>query len=575
MLLCLSGVQGCAQGPVAQDTDLRLVPLDRVLLVRPGEPLIVPVRPPETGEMPRRVSVRLGEREPTLASVYAVRAETAPGSAHVRWTPPPRRWSASPLRDPPAGGLPVLRIDVPEDFDPGAAGSARLRIAGSPYTLVREDPDPYTPSARQIEVWRGLLASDWMRDALDAARSSPLRRWRARLIDPQPDPPGDPDAFPDPVIEALASQLESRWRSALARVARADSMLAEDLITRLTLVVWFGDGLVVPVWSQDASDLAPLLDDMLDTGLADTEVVRRVRGWLERQPPALSWVIDDAGTTDAVTNTPASTLGLVNLTPRQRTATASLVSPGVPTAPPEIAPLVPFQTRSLVFPMKRPEDLSAPPRTQDVRVRVGAWAGTRRFVVTPVPVQPPGLMIGQSYTDWSLQRWLDAASSPDPMRATTDAISTSVRARVFRTTPPGRPPQWRVYVQARTPVGARADGDRVASVTIFLGPFHAPTAVIRLEPGTEPRIVRGTILQQSTDKPADGSLVATEQGWSASVLIPEESIEPTGLVRLAIVHQTRAGTRSSWPRPLLPWQTEPARVALDLTEWDGFPEQTR
>jgi hypothetical protein len=39
-----------------------------------------------------------------------------------------------------------------------------------------------------------------------------------------------------------------------------------------------------------------------------------------------------------------------------------------------------------------------------------------------------------------------------------------------------------------------------------------------------------------------------------------------------VVRVDGRGRRSAWPRPMLPWQDEPGRAALDTRAWGGGGE---
>ena len=57
--------------------------------------------------------------------------------------------------------------------------------------------------------------------------------------------------------------------------------------------------------------------------------------------------------------------------------------------------------------------------------------------------------------------------------------------------------------------------------------------------------------------------------WVANVPIPARCVEKDGTLRIAIERTDSRGRRTSWPRPMLPWDSEPGRVALDTKAWGG------
>jgi hypothetical protein len=58
--------------------------------------------------------------------------------------------------------------------------------------------------------------------------------------------------------------------------------------------------------------------------------------------------------------------------------------------------------------------------------------------------------------------------------------------------------------------------------------------------------------------------------WLAIVPIPDDAVENETIVRLSLTRISPSGVRSSWPRAMLPWQSEPGRLALDLGAWSGL-----
>jgi len=52
--------------------------------------------------------------------------------------------------------------------------------------------------------------------------------------------------------------------------------------------------------------------------------------------------------------------------------------------------------------------------------------------------------------------------------------------------------------------------------------------------------------------------------------LPPDAIEPGGRLRVGLTRTDATGRRTAWPRRLLPWDSEPGRLAVDLNAWDGF-----
>ena len=58
--------------------------------------------------------------------------------------------------------------------------------------------------------------------------------------------------------------------------------------------------------------------------------------------------------------------------------------------------------------------------------------------------------------------------------------------------------------------------------------------------------------------------------WHASVAIPASAIEPDGTLLIGVTRERGEGAqrrRWAWPVALLPWEEEPGRVSVTLTDW--------
>src|SRR5690606_26709274 len=55
--------------------------------------------------------------------------------------------------------------------------------------------------------------------------------------------------------------------------------------------------------------------------------------------------------------------------------------------------------------------------------------------------------------------------------------------------------------------------------------------------------------------------------WIVFVDLPQDAFEPDGTVIVGAERVGARGVRSVWPRPVLPWEEAPPRVAFDATTW--------
>jgi hypothetical protein len=609
-----------------------------VVYARPGEKLVVPVNIDEEtirrGNIPARLDsggklfaplywIGVVDRLPRRAGEVAPPPE-APEMALVtrraaEWTGKSAPWAAlaaGPSVVPGAVGTWAVVLEVPRE----AAGEG-VWLGGRKLTVRwLEEPafgGELFAGERGERVGVGGLggrgSSVWLSRALDPVRKSPLTRWRARLaagdrVDPKRDAP---DMFVDPIVEALAQQVEAQWSVGLENLARVDRAMAVSLKRRLALTADFGEGVVVPAWTLDPAGLQALLNDVLSTELTDGERARAAGGWLEMQPTAAAWVLDDAGTTDAVTGASVSSLGYVNLGAAEVAVSAfpegggsapdmNAVKPGaagvasvvaaglergeVPGGAAETRPTLPRGPRS-------PEL-----RTERVSVRVGDRELTRTVMVDALQASPPGVEVGPLIADWSLGRWLAAAAltpddhgglasvpnpGPDPIGADRVTLGRLSRELVSAEEGGGETgaTRWVLYVECLVPREAeRRDARRPTgqperpvereadAVTVFFGPFGSSRAVVRVTSD-------GTMIS-SLNPTGVGRVRISRQAdrWAAWIPVPEEALDRdgSGLLRVGVVRVDERGVRSAWPRAMLPWQKEPGRVCVDLGAWEGF-----
>ncbi|MBX3357818.1 MAG: hypothetical protein KF745_05255 [Phycisphaeraceae bacterium] len=513
----LLGASACG-GSASDRAAAGLTPMETPVLAVPERVLVVPVA--VEGPMPAngRVSLGLASSGGTVpvsveGEVFWIGAAQAPperGGAipfELAWLGPAGVWTATPASAsarPASVGTWAIVAKMP-----AMAGSSMMRLDDRAFPIQWASLGPVPGFGHQRGSEPGirtelLRESEWLRRALGKASRSPASRWRARLVEANLGMRGPATLalFPDRVIEALAMQSEGLWSAGLSRLQAIDPDLALRLRWRLGTVLSFdepmtgsapaagaagigavgGPGIAAPAWQVEGAGLAPLLRDLTDSTLPPTEVAARARGWLDLQPPALVWVIDDCGAGDGVTRPLRPSIGIANLTmapmvvgiPRQTGAGAPdlvtvppvgvtrllLQTPLVHTGPP-IAGLAPLD-RSAV----------AESRTTTVELRVGDIPITRVVAARALRVSPPGLSIGPLRPDWTMSGWMsigaqpadegadrvpDARMSPDwatGVLLSKDQQAPSILSGAFgRSVMPDelRAARWVVYVECRRP----------------------------------------------------------------------------------------------------------------------------
>lgn len=504
-----------------------------------------------------RVSARLdsGGTVQVRAARLVVEAVLEPAGEGTRrhsWLPTPGVWTSSPITRERDGTLAdqrgttrVLVIDMPSE----AAGTELLvcgrRVPINWITPASADsPEGFWEPTltRAAAVSPSFSALEWPES------TTPLGRWRHRLLTDglRPALLDSPaiKRFEDPVVEAWASQNEARWAAALERLALENPELAGRLRQRLTDVVEFAEGVVAPAWPTDHVSMDRLLADLLDPGLDAPRRASRAEAWIEDQPAAVAWIIDDAGVAEAALARPLVSVGVANLTERATLAWASTEE----SAPAQPIPLAPWSSRMV--------RAVAPGEGGVVRIHVGAWSRELPVATGTIPVEPPGVVIGAFLPDFAMADFLENARPPAPRETWATAALLDAR-----TAPRGN--DFELYVECRFPEGMEP-GVRDA-VRVYLGPTPAPRSILKID-------ATGAISEEArradlVPTPPPPRVQVARDRWSFRVQIPREAIEADGTLRLGMTRTDPLGRRQAWPRPMLPWQTDPGRVMLNTKAW--------
>lgn len=548
----------------AVPSSLIVVPIDPGWVFRPEEAT--------TGVLDdgRRLTLRFFRVNTDSIAPFEAR-----GPRHQGWLPTPAVWSVTSVEVPGTSApvttsTPVMAIEFP-----ATPGGRFLDVAGkrwsvnwvvSPHDAIASSSLSREAQGESVSIWRPTLPPSGAVSPVFAAYSrpeslSPIGRWRYRMLTDGLAPPGAVDGvvpnplapFEEPIIEAIARQNEARWQSALAMLWCVDSDLAWRLKLRLTGVMDFGNGVVVPAWPTDHAILDLLLADLLDPGLSSPQRARRAAEWLEAQPPGLAWVADDAGIIDARKGVGVATIAIANLGERP---TLSWVEAEGERREPDLRPA---PAATVVRLPVSPVDDARPDRAPAlVTAHLGKWRRELRAVTWPVPLTPPGLTIGPLLPDLTLDAWQQESGGRPihPHWATVARLhSRTASAEKERT--------FELYVECRSAVGVDSDfPESEDAVRVWLGSASTPLAVLRVTSS-------GTLVDElvPSREQATIAIARTPTGWSFHVPLPRGAIERDGLVRLALTRTDGRGRRSAWPRAMLPWQREPSRIAVDTTTW--------
>jgi len=578
-----SPVQDLSVGGVRAQPSRTTGPVD--IWARAGTPLVISFRPSADQLREGLVTARLSGGAKLYAPIWWVGPGTGSG-------PLPR-----PSGDTETAGAAFMAIraaawmDIPTDWEaiPAAVAQRRTSVSssGNPWRLVIDIPPEAEGQDLVLDGRR--IATGWMRRApfdtprrsevnmagwtgacIAVARRSPLDRWRARLVAGEPlvAPGPAQDEFADKVVESLAEQIESEWSEGLDRLAAADAALAKLTRERLALIAEFGT-VRSPVWTSDEASLTKLRRDMLSPSFSPQAKAERAREWLSAQARHAVWVADDAAVVDAVSGRPAAVFAGLMLSPGSGPSAMMIGRAGV-AQPDDIISLSPSRVGTSTVGLSGGDH-------SEFSVNISGWAARRAVIPRTIEARPPGLSFGPFFEDWSLSSWLrsstdtgDVRGGPSPaglgepvleeghrtvaMLSTQDAVGTG--------SSPSR--RWMLYLECQRPAASATQ--RSEEVLVHLG---GQGGEVTLRVFADGQVV--TSRGGSTRAPVE----QTDDRWIAWVTLPDSVLAEGQWVRLGITRTDASGLRSSWPRPMFPWEDLPPHAAIGLEEWDGFPQRAR
>jgi hypothetical protein len=446
----------------------------------------------------------------------------------------------------------VVAIDVPAGFydEQIVVDGKAVRVAPSPELLESAWVSPMPPYAD----WDTLL------DAARGDETSPMTRWRARLLRAGvPDDPTRPvHEFASPLLEALAVQEELRWRTALSRLHRASEELSRRVRERvLPVVTTAQSGLTLPLWTRDGESLAQLKHLLLDERATPAMLAGGVESWLRRQPESAAW-FEHAFAQDA----PGAPAGFVrawagNVSGREVLAWMEFRAERPVGAPvPEPVLLAPGELRLLEAPVVIPEGV-----TERVTVAVHAGARVERgdVVIGAIAAEPPGLTLGP------LMPAHDAGSILGGQAVSMEGgVCAATLRRLDPAGPSPRPAEafgrWSLLVEY-------AGDDEPGTITANFAHDGGST---RIEVGED----GGLVVEAPAGLPVSGyprlvPVVRQSGHWAAEVPVPDWCVGLDGKIRLSLVRRGASGAIWSWPTRVLRLAPERGgRAVIDLRAWD-------
>ena len=405
----------------------------------------------------------------------------------------------------------------------------------------------------------------------------PSKRARLAAGEPLVAPGPARDEFEDRAVEALAEQIESEWSEALERLAASDAGLATVFRRRLVATADFS-GIVVPVWPADDDALDGLLHNLLSLSLTARERSRRAQDWLSDQPTHAAWIANDASLIDQQSGLLAARVAGVTLDP-DAGSTAMMLKWSTSSHPDEMATLRPGVVGSTV--------VAIPPAAQadtGLAVSIAGWSARRVVLPRALLAQPPGLLLAPFFEEWSLRSWLasctdtgDIRSGPSPA-GIGKAVENPPRrtaAMLIAQDPVGiGEPEgargWVLYLECRSPAEPAGEVDapgRARDEVVIALAGTGGEVMIRVFPDGQVVTSQGHTQRVPVER--------TGEGWMAWVPLPLNITADGAWLRLGLARSDATGKRSSWPRPMFPWEGLPAHAAIGLAEWSGTRDHSR
>ncbi|MFM9958336.1 MAG: hypothetical protein ACKVZJ_09670 [Phycisphaerales bacterium] len=603
---------GADSGAAASSGVLAESVLSRVYLAQ-GRAAVLPLIPPEGLPEAARASwvpsgsprILLENGAELSSTVWGIVASPPVDRlAPTRWLAPGPAWSAFRLGEADVGAASgrvrwVAVVEAP-------TGIPERRLPSFARVDDRVIELGWLPPARQnpdvAKAARPQVSPESLRELGEMLRSEaadPQRRWRVRLIEERFTPSalwgdaGIPPGFGGvasqlaPPLEATAEQLELNARSALDNLRRHDAALALDVLNRMTAVVRSPEGVLLPAWPSGNEGVGALLEVLLapaaqgvDVGAVRAEAARR---WLNETPAAQAWIIDDIGVRSSVEGAARfePSVGVADLTGKggRAWATSSSAYSGQEL---EVA-LQPVQMAALRMKMPLPEKSLAAPRGGDAapvieagldqsggRESVASADATLQPIFGVAPIRPPGFVMGPLLEPWTMASW----RARRPVATGTVRGGSVTIQRAVSSEGGGGGGAWEMVVRCGPAVGAsRGEDDQTDVVRMWCGPFNKARGMVQVsrerggaewvrKPGERGTRLMSRELPLSAAEPA-GS-------WAMLVTLPKEAFEEDGVLVVGLERESPRGVRTSFPRPMMPGQAEPGRVALDPGAWGGL-----
>ena len=496
----------------------RFTPASRRVFLGDNSPyLLVPIGPAPPGIEPQ-----------TLDPIALVTIGRQPVASPDAWLNA-RRWARVEPGDP-RGELSFLLVPraMVEHLAAIGVGERTVEIVRvTPYGAPQADaPDLPTAFSR----------------FLPALRDASLR-WRARLaIRSFGFDASSFGMFDDEAIEAFAEALELRARAAVTELGNSDRALADRVERTLGRALIFPRGAIAPAWSEADASLDDMFDVVLDPTVPRSAAADRARQWLNAQPRALAWIDDDytaLGTSVLI----AELAGLADLV-------AARVAPSASCDPATLHPLLARSDTEIELRCRqRPAD-------RTFRVDVGDWSASLDAIAAPRAINPPGVRVGPLMLPHTMRSLLAGQITlPDAAHATAALVQRKPSSDV-----------WQVYAECLD-TSDDLSAETADTLRVCFGTRDMPRLTLELRAGEPSTRVVYDAAGKEQRSAIDAVVRRDADRWVVFVDIPPEAFEPDGTLILGAERIDARGVRSVWPRPVLPWESEPPRIAVDPATW--------
>tara|TARA_R110000868_G_scaffold241497_1_gene496086 strand:- start:63893 stop:65710 length:1818 start_codon:yes stop_codon:yes gene_type:complete len=565
-----------------------------------AHPLVLPLQIDDPKSIKSGIKVRIDDGrhvESTVVYVWSTAPKQSTGWTRTTpiWnTSTPSQFSKFKSEIP---GTWIALIDLPID----AVGQ------GIWIDEVRYEPNWLPSPARVIlesssrahdGFWDPALStnqreSTFVLHALTNLSADPFNRWRARLMTDGFSPDLNSSSTPantdrdliaihtellqtdsSQVLTQIADHFAARWQIILGRIWLIDPAVARRLKHQLTQTA-IADEQIIPMWTDDTIELSALAHDLLSPFVNDELRVERVVAWLDSQPTSMSWIIDDAGHADRDTDGTgihlSPEIGMLWLSNHESQTSSTLAQIQSPSIDPYVQTLQPgrITAATLAVPSQPTYSKAKLAQPRELSVRIGRRTTTLQTMNDVPLASPPGVLVGPLLSDWTLHAFGSGQSALGALPAPNERVAGLLHRATDLNNPDPRN-GWRLYLEC----GFNPSTTNDTIITVWVGPMgftRASWSISRnlglLEMRTDP------------DIPADLELTSTlkDDRWILQLDLPAQAISPEGLLLIGIertdsTKQLQDAQHSSWPRRMLPWQSEPGRFVVDVLGWNGSQE---